>query len=53
MKILGNYDSFFDGKHQEDAHECMIRLFDILIKEYRNKAIYNKFTIHIILNKII
>ncbi len=46
MKILGKYDSFFDGRHQEDAHECMIRLFDILIKEYKNKAVYNKFTIH-------
>lgn len=46
IRILGKYDSFFNGRNQEDAHECLIRLFDILTKEYKNKGIRNKFNIH-------
>lgn len=44
MNILYKYDTFFNGKHQEDAHECIVRIFDIMAKE--NKSFYDHFNIH-------
>lgn len=45
MKILFKYDKFFNGKNQEDAHECMIKLLHIISKEYKNKSFYHNFNI--------